>query len=377
MTLLGFRGVHPFMLLFFPAALAALFGGFWLLRRWRGEISPGARSAYLRSYALLALACALVYPWARANGKYLLLFELCAVAALSMPGLLLAGWLLAGKLRAGTPHAPSRRRFLAGGAVAAAGGIVTLAGADALAGDDTWVAERRIDMERHPEARRGRPLRLSLISDLHAGFFLPGAYLDQALARVAAFKPDVVLFGGDLVECELSFLDQTKPFMEGLAAIAPAYAVIGNHDTYVSADAVAAFLRLRGFRPLRDEAVPLEGPWGSFTLCGMRDVFEPELDFGVLRGLPRASTIMLAHNPQQALMMPVETAPWLTLSGHTHGGQIRLPALGALVNQADRRIGPGLGKVEGRMLAVSSGIGYSGLPVRFGCPPDVTNIVVS
>jgi len=377
MTLLGFRGVHPIMLFFFPFALAALSGGFWLLWRRPGAVSKSARRVYLASYACMALAFVLGWPLARAQGKYLLMYYLCAVAAFAVPGLLLAGSCLAGKPRVQGPHQPSRRRFLAGGTVAVAGGLISLAGVEALAGDGPQVAERRIEVERHPKARGGRELRLSLVTDLHAGFFLPGEHLEQALVRIEAFRPDAILFGGDLVENELGCLDQTRSFLEGLAAMAPAFAVIGNHDTYISADAVAAFLRLRGVIPLRGECAPLAGPWGSFTLCGMRDVFEPELDHGILRRNPPETTIMLAHNPQQALMASAGAVPWLTLSGHTHGGQIRLPGVGALVNQADRRIGPGLNRVDGRMVAVSAGLGYSGLPVRLGCPPDVTNIVVS
>jgi predicted MPP superfamily phosphohydrolase len=86
---------------------------------------------------------------------------------------------------------------------------------------------------------------------------------------------------------------------------------------------------------------------------------------------------MLVHNPQTALKVPVQSAPRLSLSGHTHGGQIRLPLAGTLINQADRRIDAGLNDIDGRLIAVTAGLGYSGLPVRLLCPPDVTNIVIS
>jgi len=153
--------------------------------------------------------------------------------------------------------------------------------------------------------------------------------------------------------------------------------VLGNHDCYVDPHAVAGFLTRNGVRPLRGESVELAGPWGRFTLCGLRDWYEGPVSFDCLRGKDPAATILLAHNPQLGLHLPGDLVPWMTLCGHTHGGQIRFPLMGAPINQADRRILAGENAIDGRRIIVSAGLGYSGLPVRLMCPPDITNIVAA
>ncbi|WP_243359269.1 metallophosphoesterase [Fundidesulfovibrio terrae] len=377
MTLLGFRGVSPVMLLFFPMALAAVFGGFLLLKRRGARISPRVRRAYLWAWSLTALAALCAFPIVRMHGKYLIMFWLTVLACFgaSALGLLAAAYGPAGA--ASCPHAASRRRFLAGGVAAAAGTLVTFAGVDAATGQSLDVAERRIDLKRRPGSVPGRELRVSFISDLHAGFFLPQGYLSQATGIIEAFRPDVVLFGGDTVEYELSALDEVQGFFRHLAGIAPVYAVLGNHDGYIDPDAMAAFHRLNGVTPLRGEATELTGPWGRFTLLGLRDMTEERPDGRRLLAQDPDHTLLLVHNPQAVLNIPAHNAPLVCLCGHTHGGQMRIPGAGAMVNQADRRIVAGLNEIDGKRIAVTAGLGYSGLPVRLLCPPDVTNLVIA
>ena len=377
MTLLGFRGVHPLALLFIPFALAALAGGFWLLRTYAARISSRVRTAYLWVYGLAAAGFAALISQMGAHDKYRLMAIVCAIALFALLNLALAGVAAYGRPARLRAHASSRRRLLLGGAVAAAGSVVSLAGVAAATSREGTVTERRIYLVRSPKARPGREMRISLVTDLHAGFFLPDGHLTEAARIVSAFKPDVILFGGDLVERELAFLDQTRTFFRDLARLAPVYAVLGNHDCYVDPNAVAGFLARNGVRPLRGESVELAGPWGRFSLCGLRDWYEGPVDFDCLRGRDPASTILLAHNPHLGLRLPAELVPWMTLCGHTHGGQMRLPLVGAPVNQADRRILAGENHIDGRRIIVSAGLGYSGLPVRLMCPPDVTNIVAA
>lgn len=377
MTLLGFRGVHPLMMLFFPLAAAALLGGFWLLKHYRARMSEGLRRGYYWIFSLLCLAGAFLYPVIELHDSYRILFFVGLLVGFGALNAALGAAMLIGPTVRPHPHASSRRRFLAGGMMAAAGSLVSMAGVDAATGDGPEVVGRRIELNRHPDAPGGRELRVSLVSDLHAGFFLPQGHLSGALRRIEEFRPDVVLFGGDLVEYELTALDETTWFFRQLAGLAPVYAISGNHDCFIDPGVVAAFHRLNGIIPLRGEAARLTGPWGRFTLLGLRDAMETADNWRCALEHSPASTIMLVHNPQTALKVPVQSAPWLSLSGHTHGGQMRLPLAGTLVNQADRRIDAGLNDIDGRLIAVTAGLGYSGLPVRLLCPPDVTNIVIS
>jgi hypothetical protein len=365
------------MVFFFPLAAAALLGGFWLLKHYRARISTRLRLGYYCIFGLLCLASSCLYPLIELHGSYRLVFFGGMLASFGALNAVLGTALLVGPSVRPQPHTASRRRFLAGGMMAAAGSLVSLAGVDAATGSGKDVIERRIDVPRRPGSAPGRELRVSFISDLHAGFFLPQGHLAQAVAIINSFRPDVILFGGDLVEYELSALDEVKGFFRQLVGLAPVYAVLGNHDKYIDPDAVAAFHRLNAVTPLRGESMAIAGPWGRFNLLGLRDVTEMAGSWHCLLDHNPADTILLAHNPQIALKIPVRNAPLLALCGHTHGGQFRLPLAGTLVNQADRRIDAGLNDIDGRLIAVTAGLGYSGLPVRLLCPPDVTNIVIS
>ena len=381
MTLLGFKGVHAATLLLFPLVLLVLTGGFLLLRRFGGLLSAGQKTLYRRTYGL---ACAVSVPvlfYVSSHcEKYLLLAYVCFIAAIFVLNAALAAWLLSVRFMLRDEpqaHQPGRRRFLAASVFLATGSMTAVAGVGASAGSGQ-VRERRVRMAGLPGIAPGRHLRISLVSDLHAGFFLPREFLDQALVHVRAFAPDVILFGGDLVEYEISSLDETHAFLQALAGMAPVYSVLGNHDCYANSDAVADWQRGLGIRVLRGEAVELSGRWGSVHLCGLRDVTERRFSFDALKAVPDpAAALMLAHNPGAALRAPAALAPWLTLSGHTHGGQICLPGMGSLVNQADRRILPGLSTVDGRRVLLTPGLGYAGLPVRVSCPPEVTNLSIA
>jgi len=377
MTLLGFRGVSPLVMLLYPLALAVVFGGFWILWRRAEQISGRVRWGFLGTWSLLTLSTIGVYPFVKGHHKFLIVYWTLVLACYTATaaGIFLAAYLSPGP--ASCPHAASRRRFLAGGVMAAAGSLVSIAGVHAATDSGRDVIERRLEVKRAPGSAPGRELRVSFFSDLHAGFFLPRGYLTQAAGIMSAFKPDVILFGGDLVEYELSALDEVKGFFQGLTGLAPVYAVLGNHDGYLDFDAVAAFHRLSGVTPLRGESAVLAGPWGRFNLVGLHDVTERGWSWRPLERHDPAGTILLSHNPMSVLNIPESHTPLVALSGHTHGGQLRLPLAGAMVNQADRRIAAGMNRIDGKRIIVSAGVGYSGLPLRMLCPPDVTNIVIS
>ncbi len=378
MVLLGFKGVHPAALLLFPLALLLVFGGLFLLHRYGALLSPGQRSTYRKVRGLLCLVAVAVFiVLSSSEKKYLLLAYACVFAAFVVQDAVLGARLLAARFAPGDSpmsHRPGRRRFLAASVFLATGGV-TAAADMGNPGDSGHVQARHIRLPGPPGMRAGRELRISLLSDLHAGFFLPQEYLTQALGHVRAFAPDVIFFGGDLVEHELSAMHEAEAFFQALTAQAPVYSVLGNHDCYIDPGALAAWQRGQGIRVLRGETVALDGPWGRVHLCGLPDLTENDFSFAALKAAPDpAAALVLVHHPGVALRIPAPLAPWLTMSGHTHGGQICFPGIGGLVNQADRRILPGLCTVDGRRVLLTPGLGYSGLPVRLSCPPEVTNL---
>ncbi|MFP5238434.1 MAG: metallophosphoesterase [Acidobacteriota bacterium] len=379
MNILGFHGAHPLLLLAFPLILMIVLAGPALLWRYRARLGRVRHRLFVRLYCGVPLGALLGFAFGLHDWISRLFFYLSLLAALAVLDALLAlAVLRPAPSPAAVAHDGSRRRFLALGTAAAAGSLAVVPGLRGGEGEASTspVIERRIELTRSPEAAPGRPLRLSLITDLHAGFFLPDANLAQALALVRGFGPDVILFGGDLVEYHLETAAQAAPFFASLAALAPVYAVLGNHDCYIDPGFVSAFHKGNGVIPLRDRRVELAGPWGRFQLCGSRDYWERDKRMACLDGADLASTLLLSHNPQRVLELPPSRLPWLSLVGHTHGGQIRLPLMGPVVNQADRRLVPGLNELDDRRIVLSAGLGFAGLPIRVECPPDVTNVVV-
>jgi hypothetical protein len=384
MTFLGFHGVHPLSLLALPLVLGLICGGFALLGHFRSRLpeGPAARlkAAYHQAFAASCLVLVCLFFFAGLLRGYLLFFYLGVAAWFVLLNAAL-GLVLLLKTRPLEPQdrdfvpMPSRRGFLAGSMCLAACSLGGVAVAGAVAGPEL-VAARGLRLARPGRAKGRGPLKLSVISDTHAGFFLPQEGLAQALKHVADFSPDAVLFAGDLVEFETEAMRETGWFLEALAGLAPVYAVLGNHDCYQDPDQVADFHRTHGVAVLRGDCATLAGRWGSITLAGTKDFKEPKFSLACLNGLDLENTVLLTHNPDAVLTIPDDLVPWLSVCGHTHGGQWRLPGVGPLVNQADRRFQPGLNLVDGRRVLLTAGLGYSGLPVRIFCPPEVSNLVL-
>ena len=223
-----------------------------------------------------------------------------------------------------------------------------------------------------------RPLRIAFISDLHAGSHADDvARLTAIITEAAAFKPDLVLHGGDFVNMQLFGGGRLSPYaiariLARLDAPLGRFAVLGNHDHNYGAEEISAALVNEGITVLHDEKYDLAFEGRRIALIGLPDTGRLR-DSGraLLAGLsPETPTIILTHDPYWFAYVP--KGPYITLAGHTHGGQIRLPAIGALHNasRAPLRWTHGFVREDQRLLYVTSGIGTSGIPVRIGVPPE-------
>ena len=221
-------------------------------------------------------------------------------------------------------------------------------------------------------------LRIAFISDVHAGSFLNERDLAAIFARVAAAEPDLVLFGGDLVntrERELLL------FREPLSWLSPRFgmfAVPGNHDHFWGPDIGlwSAFLREHGVEVLLNRGCRIERDGSSLWLCGVDDLTEGEPDIahalaGRRDGEP---VILLSHHPDFFFEAAAAEVA-LTLSGHTHGGQIRLFGRAPLHHS---RFGYEQGWFEenGSRLYVGRGVGVTVLPIRLDAPPEIPLVTV-
>lgn len=280
----------------------------------------------------------------------------------------------------------TRRRFLMASAGVAAG----------LALYSGEIERHWIEVTRPDVHLRGLPaafdgMRVAQLSDIHLDQFTEPFFLRDAVDRINQLQPDAVFLTGDFVTNGVL----SKKFAVGAAwqcanilnelQCRKRYAVLGNHDVLVGAKDVTAALTDNGIAVLNNTHLPIERNGGRFWLAGLDDPLcgQPNPELAIpesIRNLPDEPVVVLCHAPDYAdtlIEHPAGKGIDLMLSGHTHGGQIRLPLVGALeLPPLGRKYIEGAFRVGGMQLYVNRGIGAVGLPFRFDCPPEITLITL-
>lgn len=288
---------------------------------------------------------------------------------------------------------PARRRFLIDGAGAAAGLVTIGAGARASLVDpwDLHLRRDTIPIEGLPEELEG--LRIIHICDTHLGPRVPASFIRRAVQMAADLRPDIAALVGDYVHDDIACIDDAARLFDPLigAARIGTIGVLGNHDWYADGVAMRRALSERGVTMLSNQRIFIDSrrrvtDSGAVALCvaGFADLTEERIDpAAALRDVPaEAPRIVLAHNPDTAEdpLVAGERGPRidLMLSGHTHGGQVRLPFLGAPIvpSRYGQKYAEGLVRGPRCPVLVSRGVGMSILPVRFGVPPEVGEITL-
>jgi uncharacterized protein len=274
----------------------------------------------------------------------------------------------------------TRRNFLRLGAVSAAG-LAFYAGE--IARHAVEVLCLTIALPGLPDAFAG--MRIAQISDIHFEEFTEASFLEAVVDKVNALAPDLVVLTGDFVSAQALPRRWDRDLSYHCAAILSTlkcplrYAVLGNHDVLAGAAAVTNALETNGIPVLVDSAVPLERDGRRIWLAGTRDALEQHPNMAsvlpVARQRDREPLILLAHEPDFADRI-VGSHVDLMLSGHTHGGQVRIPfAPPMMLPPMGKRYLHGLYRMpDGMQLYVNRGIGTVGLPFRFRCPPEITVI---
>ncbi len=261
------------------------------------------------------------------------------------------------------------------------GGIETYSAGEALKPSTAWrygdrfaVTDERIWLDALPSAFRG--LRVVQISDIHHGLFLPKEWLSAAVRQANRLNPDIIALTGDFVTYSRRNIGPAAELLGRLRARYGVYAVLGNHDFRVDADAITLALRRQRIDVLRNRHVTLALGGQSVYLAGVDDYgYGADLRRAV-RGVPRdAVTILLAHNPR-VIHLASRNNVSLVLSGHTHGGQVNLPLLGTVYGRSPERLRYKIGwdRMGTTQIYVSRGIGTIVLPWRLRCPAEITHL---
>jgi predicted MPP superfamily phosphohydrolase len=276
----------------------------------------------------------------------------------------------------------SRRSFLKG-AMYGAGGLALYAGEF----ERHWleVVEMDIGIRGLPSGFDG--VRLAQLSDIHLDEFTEPFMLRDAIDQINRARPDFVLLTGDYVSSQVLPRPLTVEAawqcgrMLSRLECRQRYAIFGNHDIWAGEEHVGDALRSHGMTVLRNSCLPLERGGSRIWLAGLDDPVcgQPDPDRAIpssIRNVAGEPIILMCHAPDyvdELRMLPAGRAVSFVLSGHTHGGQIRLPFIGPLhLPIGGRKYVEGLFRLDDTQLYVNRGIGSVGVPFRFDCRPEIT-----
>ncbi len=281
-------------------------------------------------------------------------------------------------------YSTTRRAFLKGGLTL---GCVAGLGVAAYSRDvephELSIERRDIFLSRMAPELDG--FTIALLCDLHYGAYVDGL-LKSTVRVINRARPDIVLLGGDFVTWHHDHVEHLTrdaytcgQILSEIRATHGMFAVLGNHDYSFHPEIVAASLKYYGIPLLQNSAVAIEKNDRRLWLGGVDDVLsgEPSLP-DTFKGVPRREPkILLAHEPDYADTVSKENNVDLQLSGHSHGGQVRLPFVGApILPSLAWKYPMGFYRVGDMQLYTNRGIGMSGPLIRFDCPPELTFITL-
>ena len=268
--------------------------------------------------------------------------------------------------------AVTRRAVLKTLLVAGAGGVASGGGYGYLYGRVALETTRAtVPVAGLPPSLAG--LRIGLLTDLHRSRWVSHDDVGRAVAALMAERPDLIVLGGDYISW--ADRDFVEPAADGLAPLsAPhgVYGILGNHD---DDHRMPAALEKHGVQVLKDARTRLTIRNETLELVGIRFWTRRQIDIADLTRDALGTTILLAHDPRRLTEAAALNIP-LVLSGHTHGGQVVLPVLGAVAAQKFP-VAAGLARRERTTMFVSRGVGTVYVPVRINCPPEVAVLTLA
>ena len=276
----------------------------------------------------------------------------------------------------------NRRNFIR---LAAATGF-SLVAADSvlLAPNLPHIVRKEIPLRRWPARLEG--FTVALLSDFHYDPVFSVHPLRAAVSMVNALHPDLIVLTGDFVTSS-AFTDDEQAAAQAVPCArllrqmhAPhgLWATLGNHDCSTDPEIVTGALVAEGIQVMDNQSVAIESNGGRFWLSGVNDVLNRFADLDkALADVPNdEATVLLAHEPDFADRVarhPVD----LQLSGHSHGGQVRIPLLPPLyLPRLGKKYYWGLYNIGSLTLYTNAGLGTIGVPARLNCPPEITLITL-
>ena len=213
------------------------------------------------------------------------------------------------------------------------------------------------------------------LSDLHHSPFTGTEQIERAIELANRLEPDIVALTGDYISHDRTYAAACAEMVGRLRARHGVYAVLGNHDHWTDAALITDLFRAEGIHVLINEGLRFEQDGGSFWLAGVDDTMVglEDLPLALAGSTESEMKLLLAHNPI-ILRRAARAGVDLVLSGHTHGGQVTWRAEKNVSGRPRRRLLRGLGRRGQTQIYVTRGLGTVVLPIRYGCPPEVSLI---
>ncbi len=240
------------------------------------------------------------------------------------------------------------------------------------------ITQLRLALPRLPVAFSG--YRIVHISDLHLGTWLNQSILDQVVEQVNGLKPDLIAITGDFVTYQPELY--APGIIEALSRLKSndgVLAVLGNHDHWSDAQVIRQSIDSAGAIDMSNRIISLNRESNFLHVAGVDSHYLrlDRLDLVIEQMPSEGAAILLVHEPDYADISAATGRFDLQLSGHSHGGQVRLPGLGAIfLPYLARRYPYGLYQIDGMQLYANRGLGTAELQIRINCPPEIAVITL-
>lgn len=222
--------------------------------------------------------------------------------------------------------------------------------------------------------------RIVQLSDFHLYPYTQIGFLRQVIAEATALQPDLIVLTGDYVTLDAEAIHELAPALAGLNARHGVYAVLGNHDLWTNRHMIEAGFAQERLPLLVNERVPISVGAGRLHLAGLDDGWSGQADLRTaLEGAPLDEPVLLlVHEPDLFDQYVQDPRVVIQLSGHSHGGQVRITSgKPRILPYLGRKYEQGLYQVNGAWLYTNRGLGYTSVPVRINCSPEITEITLT
>ena len=233
------------------------------------------------------------------------------------------------------------------------------------------IEHHQIHLRRLPRKLDG--FRVVQLSDIHHSPFTSREQIERAVETANGLQPDIIALTGDYISKERAYAAPCAELLGALRARYGVYAVLGNHDHWTDAALITDLFRAEGITVLVNQGMRFENNGAAFWLAGVDDTMVglEDLPLALAGSSAHEFKLLLAHNPI-ILRRAARAGVDLVLSGHTHGGQVSLRSDRNAAGRPRRRLLKGLARQGETQIYVTRGLGTVVLPVRFGCPPEVS-----